>query len=234
MKKFNPIIKGIIAIVCCISLLTLTSYAHSGRTDSNGGHRDTKNKSGLGSYHYHCGGHPAHLHPNGVCPYSSSSKKITSKPSTIDVTSIQINQFSNIIEVEETKNITATILPSNATDKNITWKTSDENIATISSTGMITAKKAGVVDITASTSNGKSSTIKLLIKEKERVENSTILNNSIDNNNDSNLNNSINNNNVLNNSTDNKDNSNDAGGILSLLGILGGGGYIGYKKSKKR
>ena len=37
---------------------------------------DTKTKIikvGLGSYHYHCGGHPAHLHPNGVCPYSSSS-----------------------------------------------------------------------------------------------------------------------------------------------------------------
>ena len=29
--------------------------------------------SGLGSYHYHCGGHPAHLHDGGVCPYSSSA-----------------------------------------------------------------------------------------------------------------------------------------------------------------
>lgn len=24
----------------------------------------------MGSYHYHCGGYPAHLHPNGVCPYA--------------------------------------------------------------------------------------------------------------------------------------------------------------------
>ena len=45
--------------------------AHSGRTDRYGGHRDNKNKSGLGSYHYHCGGHPAHLHENGICPYAS-------------------------------------------------------------------------------------------------------------------------------------------------------------------
>ncbi len=51
----------------------ITAEAHSGRTDSRGGHRDNKNKSGLGSYHYHCGGHPAHLHPNGVCPYSGQS-----------------------------------------------------------------------------------------------------------------------------------------------------------------
>lgn len=34
----------------------LVAEAHSGRTDRYGGHRDNKNKSGLGSYHYHCGG----------------------------------------------------------------------------------------------------------------------------------------------------------------------------------
>lgn len=32
----------------------LVAEAHSGRTDRYGGHRDNKNKSGLGSYHYHC------------------------------------------------------------------------------------------------------------------------------------------------------------------------------------
>lgn len=51
----------------------ITAEAHSGRTDASGGHKDNKNKSGLGSYHYHCGGHPAHLHTGGVCPYSSDA-----------------------------------------------------------------------------------------------------------------------------------------------------------------
>lgn len=50
---------------------TITAEAHSGRTDASGGHHDYKNKSGLGSYHYHCNGHPAHLHTNGVCPYAA-------------------------------------------------------------------------------------------------------------------------------------------------------------------
>lgn len=58
---------------------TITAEAHSGRTDSRGGHKDNKNKSGLGSYHYHCGGYPAHLHTDGVCPYSSTA---SSSPST--------------------------------------------------------------------------------------------------------------------------------------------------------
>lgn len=55
----------------------LVAEAHSGRTDRYGGHRDNKNKSGLGSYHYHCGGHPAHLHENGVCPYASYVEEAT-------------------------------------------------------------------------------------------------------------------------------------------------------------
>ena len=51
----------------------MVAQAHSGRTDSSGGHRDNRNASGLGSYHYHCGGYPAHLHENGVCPYTGSA-----------------------------------------------------------------------------------------------------------------------------------------------------------------
>lgn len=57
----------------CLSTAPGIVQAHPGRTDSSGGHYDNKNVSGLGSYHYHCGGNPAHLHNGGVCPYSSSA-----------------------------------------------------------------------------------------------------------------------------------------------------------------
>ncbi|HFL2520423.1 TPA: YHYH domain-containing protein [Clostridioides difficile] len=55
--------KKLIAVIMSLTIISIGSfsYAHSGRTDSSGGHRDNKNKSGLGSYHYHCGGYPAHL-----------------------------------------------------------------------------------------------------------------------------------------------------------------------------
>ena len=93
MRKIK---KGLLAFLASIVLLSslpasslpysaaITAEAHSGRTDARGGHRDNKNKSGLGSYHYHCGGHPAHLHPNGVCPYSgqaSTSQSTVPQPS---------------------------------------------------------------------------------------------------------------------------------------------------------
>lgn len=68
-----------ISILTIILTLFMTSFsfAHSGRTDSSGGHHDYKNKSGLGPYHYHCGGYPAHLHKYGICPYSSQSSMTT-------------------------------------------------------------------------------------------------------------------------------------------------------------
>ena len=62
--------------------ITVTE-AHSRRTDASGGHHDYKDKSGLGSYHYHCGGNPPHLHDGGVCPYNSNSSEIISTGSSI-------------------------------------------------------------------------------------------------------------------------------------------------------
>ena len=64
---------------------TLTVEAHSGRTDINGGHRDNKNVSGLGPYHYHHG-YPAHLHTGGVCPYAD----MYYPPETIDNTAVTV------------------------------------------------------------------------------------------------------------------------------------------------
>lgn len=47
-----------------IFLLPVVALAHSGGTDSKGGHYDRS----TGQYHYHHG-YSAHQHPNGVCPY---------------------------------------------------------------------------------------------------------------------------------------------------------------------
>lgn len=226
----------ILLIILSIILIGVNAYAHSGRTDSSGGHKDNNNKSGLGSYHYHCGGHPAHLHTNGVCPYSSSSsasksstssssassaKTTSTVPTTIAVTDIKINENVTNMEEGENKKLTTIITPDNATDKNITWKSSDESIATVSTTGEVTAKKYGTVDITATSTNGKTSTIKINIKESPKTENSAIINTS-----------STNKNNITNTTTNSNKDSNPLAGIITL-GLLGGGGYLGYKKFKK-
>lgn len=61
--------KKVFAFVLCVCFFCFPASAHSGGTDSQGGHRDNKNVSGLGSYHYHHGYGP-HLHEGGVCPYA--------------------------------------------------------------------------------------------------------------------------------------------------------------------
>lgn len=74
--------RRVLSIILSLFMMTTSlSLAHSGRTDSSGGHHDYKNKSGLGSYHYHHGYGP-HLHPGGVCPYAKSTPVATPTKAT--------------------------------------------------------------------------------------------------------------------------------------------------------
>lgn len=231
--KLATVLTVVISIVC----VSLNSYAHSGRTDSSGGHKDNKNKSGLGNYHYHCGGYPAHLHKNGVCPYtsksssSSSTKQVSAEPVTIKATKIEIEEDIETMYVGETETLTAIISPSNVTNKKITWKSSDKDIATVNSDGKITAKQVGVVKITASTANGKTSSIKINVIEEikeeveEKIEDNKIFEIPIVNEN------KITNVNNENKTTKTNEESGVTGGAVTL-GLLGGGYWL-YRKNKK-
>lgn len=75
MKKVG---KTIAVVLIITMIFTSFAFAHSGGLDRYGGHHDYNNVSGLGSYHYHCWGHPAHLHPYGVCPYNSNNSSYNS------------------------------------------------------------------------------------------------------------------------------------------------------------
>ena len=60
---------------------------------------------------------------------------------------------------QTTSGLRASISPSDTTeDKSLTWMSSDNEIATVSSTGLITARNPGEAIITVKTSNGISST----------------------------------------------------------------------------
>ena len=57
-------------------------------------------------------------------------------------------------EIGGTETLTATILPDNADNKNVEWSSSDENVATVTTTGVVTANAAGTATITVTTEDG--------------------------------------------------------------------------------
>lgn len=73
-----------------------------------------------------------------------------SEPSAVAVTSVTIDQPAAEMLVGETIQLTATVLPANATDKTVTWSSSKPSVATVSDNGTVTAIAEGVSTITAS------------------------------------------------------------------------------------
>lgn len=72
--------------------------------------------------------------------------------SAVYVESIKLNQDDFEIDEGQTKNLTATVSPSSATNKTVTWKSTNTEIATIDQySGVLTAVKQGNVTITATT-----------------------------------------------------------------------------------
>lgn len=182
IKKLKQKRVVVFLILLMIGLvLPLNCITHSGRTDSHGGHKDNKNASGLGPYHYHCGGNPPHLHDGGVCPYSSTAQTTTTssetveqstttklqtttstkktEPKTIAVKEIKTSKDNIEIFCGTTEKIDVTILPENATDQSVTWKSSDTKVASVNSEGVISANEVGEADITLESSNGKSAIV---------------------------------------------------------------------------
>jgi uncharacterized protein YjdB len=70
------------------------------------------------------------------------------------VNSIALDTTNSNLTVGQTGKITATILPSDAADKTLTWTSSDTNIATIDNSGIVTAKAKGTVTIKATANDG--------------------------------------------------------------------------------
>ena len=79
----------------------------------------------------------------------------------INVTSVSLNFKTIYLDIGETKTVTARIYPSNATNRTVTWSSSNNNIATVSN-GNITGVSAGTVTITA-TAGGKSASVEVIV-----------------------------------------------------------------------
>lgn len=94
---------------------------------------------------------------------TTATTSITVTP--IAVTSVSLSSNSETIKVGKTVTLTPTISPSNATNKNVTWTSSNTSVATVSE-GTVTGVSAGTATITVTTVSGsKTATCTVVVQE---------------------------------------------------------------------
>ena len=103
---------------------------------------------------------------NGIEANKNVNILLKSDDATIAVTSVLLNKTSTELVVGGTETLTATVNPSNATNKNVTWSSSNTSVATVDSDGKVTAVAPGSATITVKTADGnKTATCSVTVKE---------------------------------------------------------------------
>ena len=96
----------------------------------------------------------------------SAKCTVTVSKKIVSVTSITLNKTSLTLEIGETETLTASVLPENATNKEVTWTSNNESVATVSSTGVVTAVSPGAATITVTTADGgKTATCSVTVQQ---------------------------------------------------------------------
>ncbi|MFS7398262.1 M6 family metalloprotease domain-containing protein [Carnobacterium maltaromaticum] len=85
---------------------------------------------------------------------SGDVMSVTFEKPVINIEKIAVEPSSVTLEIGDTKQLTAKITPETATNKKVTWSSSDESIIKVDATGKITAKSSGNASITATTQDG--------------------------------------------------------------------------------
>ena len=93
---------------------------------------------------------------------------VTVSKKEIPIIEISLDKSSATLTEGETTTLTATVLPENTTDsKSVSWSSSNSEVATVDANGTVTAKRAGTVVITATSTNGKTAGCTVTVSRKE-------------------------------------------------------------------
>ena len=108
----------------------------------------------------------------------SATCKVTITSSYIPITEIILNKSNLSLLVGKSETLIKTIKPSNATNMDISWTSTNPNIATVDASGTVTAKSVGTAIITVS-AQGQSATCKITVTDTVPLKNISINKNSI-------------------------------------------------------
>lgn len=105
--------------------------------------------------------------------YISSEKIADSVVEDVKVTGITVASADISLEEGATKAITVTITPDNATNKEVTYKSTDETIATVDEKGVVTGVKEGTTTVTVTSKENAELTATVYITVTKKSENPT-------------------------------------------------------------
>ena len=99
---------------------------------------------------------------------------VTVKKNVIAVESVTLDITSTILNTGETLTLTATVKPDNATDKTVTWSSSNSSVATVDANGKVTAVAQGTAIVTAKAGDKTATCTVIVMKTDIPVESITL------------------------------------------------------------
>ena len=93
--------------------------------------------------------------------------QVTVTDKIINVTGVSLSETEEILVAGDNLQLEAIIVPSTATDKTVTWESSDNKVASVDGKGVVTAITEGNTTITATTNDGdKTASCKITVRGK--------------------------------------------------------------------
>lgn len=105
--------------------------------------------------------------------YGSDSKELNitiNEPASVSVIGVSLDQNTLTLTEDDTTQLTATVEPTNATNKDVTWSSDNEAVAMVDANGNVTAVSAGAATITVTTEDGSfTDTCKVSVKHGNMI-----------------------------------------------------------------
>ena len=125
-----------------------SDWTNVGSATSSNTYTIDNTTTSMSGYQYRC------VVNNSAGSVTSNAATLTVNAATVPVTGVKLDQTELSLYTGESKTLIATVQPSDATNKNVTWSSDKPEVATVEN-GKVTAKAAGTATITVTTEDGK-------------------------------------------------------------------------------
>lgn len=85
---------------------------------------------------------------------ATAKVSVTVEKAVVNVSSVELTPTTATLDIDDTQQLSANVLPSGADNKKVTYASGSDDIATVSATGLVTAIGEGTTDITVTTEDG--------------------------------------------------------------------------------